>query len=477
MTAFTSYSLGRSQHGNTAAFLLASIGVCSASLVATVTSSPVSFVLTSLAMALMFVSASRVSAIRLLSYKARLVVILLVLRPTVDVFDSHSFSLLGFSLQDIYAVCFAAALLIFWLRADYSYKLTTIPNALLLALLALSTISLFTGGIAAGMNSFIRTVWGLVVALLLGPVFQTEHEIDTLIRAVFYSSIALVLFLPFNLSRGEYFGTVWRVGGQYDVPNTLAAVAFSFFAYGLYVIAGARTHWAKLGCILLLGTLAWAIALTQSRTVALLMIAAVAAWLWTMKQNKTLVAFVLILVCLIFLSSATSNWRVLSSWDIRTGEASDDLLNLSGRDFLWGQTLLAYMDANLLHKVIGLGWGAVHENFASLKLDLSSVTENSFLWFLAGAGAIGLLLLAAYLLWTLFHALAARRHAASEFDRRLAALGFVVVLTFIAEGFTTDLVLSPVASGYLYAILSICVTHWLRARLVNKTRDLAQIPK
>lgn len=464
MTVFALYSEEGSRHRYIAVFLLAFIGVSLACLTVVATSSPVSFVLTLAAMALMFVLARRVPAIRLLHHEAKVVVILLALRPVVDVFDSHAFTLFHLSLQDIYAACFVGVLLIFWVRTDHSYNLTATPNALLLALVVLSTVSLFTGGIGEGMNVFLRTVWGLVVALLLGRVFQTEHEIETFIRTVFYSSIAVVLFLPFNLSRGEYFGTVWRVGGQYDVPNTLAAVAFSLFSYGLYTVVRARTPREKLGCILLLGALAAAIAFTQSRTIAALLVGAVAVWLWTMKQKKLIVALALLLLCFFFLSSATSNWRILSSFNMRTGEASDDLLNLSGRDYLWGQTLLTYLDASPLQKVIGLGWGAVRTNFAWLNLDLSSVTENSFLWFLVGTGALGLVILLIYLFWLLFRALGALRRAATEFDRRLAALALIVVLTFIVEGFTTDLVLSPLASGYLYAILSICVSRWLKAK-------------
>jgi O-antigen ligase len=95
---------------------------------------------------------------------------------------------------------------------------------------------------------------------------------------------------------------------------------------------------------------------------------------------------------------------------------------------------------------------------------LSSVTENSFLWFLVGAGILGLIAFAAYMIWVLIRTWRAWRRASSEFERRLGLLAFVAALAFVIEGSTTDLVLSPVASGYLYAILSIFVFRFLSSR-------------
>ena len=437
-------------HGRTSAVFLAWTGVCLACALAVTVSSPVSLVLISLALGTVFLFALCVPTLKSLSLRARVVVILLALRPLLDAMGSRTI-LSGYSLQDAYAIVFVSVLFCFWLRADYSYELGKRPNVFLLGLLALSTVSLATGGISAGMNSFVRTIWGLIVALLLGPIFRTEREITTFIRAVFYSSIFLLLFLPLNLHRGEYFGDLWRVGGQYDVPNTLAAVAFSFFAYGLYLMGTAQTRMERVVCASLLGMLALAIVLTQSRTVGALVIMSVALWLWTMKWRRLLAVFAMTTLALLLLSNASSSWRLLSSFDLKTGEASPDLVNLTGRDFLWGQTLLNYMDASFLHKVVGLGWGTVRANFAWLDLESSSITENSFLWFLVGTGALGLVFIIAYLLWILSRLWGAWRRASGEFDRALASLGLVVILTFVVEGFTTDLVISPVASGYLYA--------------------------
>ena len=100
----------------------------------------------------------------------------------------------------------------------------------------------------------------------------------------------------------------------------------------------------------------------------------------------------------------------------------------------------------------------VFENFSLSKLsEVSSVTESSFLWFLVGAGALGLFVYCGYLICILYESWKVSRRALHKFQRSLAVLALLAGLAFLIEGATTDLVLSPIASGHLYAILSIFV--------------------
>ena len=408
-------------------------------------------------------------ALQWLPLGQRSLLVLFALRPLLDATQlRQASSKAGLPLQNAYAVIVVAILLVLWRKSDHSYEFKKAPNSFVLVLLALAVISWIAGGLSMGANGFVRTAWGLVVALFLGPLFRTERQIDILIRTAFYSSIFVLLILSFNLG-GGYLGGSWRLGGQYGVPNALAAIAFTLFAYGLYVVGRARTAPRKLVDLSLLVLLGVVIVLTQSRTVGALMVVSVCAWLWMQGHRRFLYWLGIPLLTLIIGSGIAAGWRLTSAYSFEDKELSADVVNLTGRTVLWMQTLGNYADASLLHKVIGMGWGEVYRKFMLTDVaELSSVTENSFLWFLAGTGALGLIAFCAYLVWMASRAWNAWRTAPSKFERELALLALLAVATFAIEGSTTDLVVSPLSSGYLYAILSIFVCRWLKNRSHGK---------
>lgn len=404
-------------------------------------------------------------ALQCLTLLPRVTLILIALRPLVDVVQPSLVSSSSFSLQNLYAVLVLALLVIFWRKSSQRYLLWATPNKYILILLAMSLLAWVVGGVRSGANSFARTAWGLLVALLLGPLFQTKRQIDVFVRTIFYSSVLVILVLAFHLGEGQYLYDLWRLGGQYGIPNTLAGVAFSLFAYGLCVLELDRTGRGKLLDLALLGVLAGVIVLTQSQTVGVLMIVSVCLWLWTHKRMRTLYLVAACSTALLLRFGASFEWRLLSNLSVRAGEMDLRMLT-TGRTYQWAQILQQYADASLFHKIIGLGWGKVFAGYESLGLELSSVTESSFLWFLVGTGIIGLIAFSAYLLWLLRRTWIAFRRPSSEFERRLALLAFIAGLTTLIEGFTTDLALAPVINFYLYAILSI-----FAARFLANTKD------
>lgn len=397
-----------------------------------------------------------VPALQCLTLWPRIMLILIALRPLMDVVQPYPLSSSTFSLQNLYAVSILALLVISWRKSSHPYGLLAGPNRYILALLGMSLLACAVGELGSGANGFARTAWGLLVALLLGPLFRTERQIDLFVRTIFYSSVLVLLVLAFHLREGQYLYDLWRLGGQYRIPNTLAGVAFSLFAYGLYVLELDGTGIGKLLDLSLLGLLAAVIVLTQSQTVGVLIIVSVCLWLWVHKRMWALYLTAASSTALVTWFGTSFEWRLLANLSLRAGEIDPRVLT-TGRTYQWAQTLQQYADASFFHKLVGLGWGKVFANFESFGFEMSSVTENSFLWFLVGTGIIGLMAFSAYLVWLLRRTWAGFRHPLSEFERRLALLGFIAGLTFLIEGFTTDLALSPVVNCYLYAIASIFV--------------------
>jgi O-antigen ligase len=443
--------------GNIAAIFLALLGVGLASaLIPFIPQNPLGLA-ASVAFPVAFFVALGLPSLQCLPLIPRMILTLLALRPLMDAVQSSHESSSSFSLQTAHAALIVALLIIAWRKSAHPYALRTAPNLYLLVLVGLTLLAWSMGGLSAGANGFVRTEWGLVVALLLGPLFQTEKQIDTFVRSIFYSSVLVLLILALYVTEGQYLGDLWRLGGQYGIPNTLAGVSFSLFAFGLYVLEQDRKPRGNLLTLFLLALLAIVIVLTQSQTVGGLMLVSVCLWLWAQKRRRLLYLVAVPSLVLLVGSSAASGWRLLSNFSLKAEDVNPSVLTLTGRTYLWTKTLEQYADANAFHKLVGLGWGNVFANFETFGFELSSVTENSFLWFLVGAGILGLIAFSGYLIWVLVRTWSAWRRASSEFERRLGLLAFVAALAFVIEGSTTDLVLSPVASGYLYAILSIFV--------------------
>lgn len=420
------------------------------------------------------------SAFQCLRLGPRILLILLALRPLVDV--SRSFEKLStgmtlkassaITLQDAFATVFGLLLIAVWLAEGRHLGYRQSPNIFLIVLFGLTSLSWLVGGLGEGSRGFARTAWGLLVALMLGSIFRTEKQIDVFFRTVFYSSFFVLMTLGLNLRvglegvSGNTVDEVWRLAGQYGSPNALAGVAFSFFLCGLYVFARAHTPLSRLLSLLLLSLLAVVIVLTQSRTVGALMLVSVGLWLWASGRRRLLFGITVLLLFFALASTTLTGWRLISSFSVADEQLNPNVLTLQGRIVLWGEWLINYQHASLFHKVFGLGWGVVLRNFLSMKFFTSSVTENSFLWFLVGTGALGLVAFCAYVFWVLFKSLGAWRRTSSDFQRQFALLAFLTTLSFVIEAFTTDVASAPNANVYLFAVMSIFVFQRNLRRLV-----------
>jgi len=410
-----------------------------------------------LAFPMLVVFTLRLPSLQCITLGPRTILALLVLRPLLDLGNSRDASVSNSFLQIAYAGIFVIVLLAVGIKAMPASWLAQRPNQYLLLLVGLTILAWAIGGIRAGANGFFRTIWGLLVALLLGPLFRSREQINAFVQTIFYSSTLLLVVLAFNLQRGSYYDDVWRLGGQFGVPNALAAVTFVFFAYGLYVLGSNQNPHLKLLNLLVLALLAGTIVFTQSRTIGGLLLLSTCLWLWTQGHRKVLYMLGVPLLILATTSNLFFGWRLLSG-SATNERTSEELLDLTGRAYLWAETWQSYVNVSWLHKIIGSGWGTVFANFSLSKLsEVSSVTESSFLWFLVGAGGLGLFVYCGYLACVFYDSWTDFRGALDEFERRLAVLAMLAGLAFVVEGATTDLVLSPIASGHLYAILSIFV--------------------
>lgn len=411
----------------------------------------------------------------------RILLVLLALRPLVDASTtvptaSPGSSLTassGPSLQVVFAAVFGFLLLAVWVESGHRRGYTSLPNIFLLILLGLTALAWMIGGLGGGTLGCARTAWGLLVALLLGSMFRTEKQIDIFARSVFYSSIFFFLILCFNMGSGFQAGQYWRLGGQYTFWAILAAVAFSFFVFGLYVFGRAQTLLERLFSLSLLLLLGVVIILTQNRTMGGLMLLSVCLYLWASKRRWLLFGVTVPLLVFLFAFTADSGWRLVSSFSLANGHVSGSVLTLTGRIYLWGDWLKTYMGAGLFHEIFGLGWGVVFRDYLSMGVLGTSITENSFLWFLVGTGALGLVVFSSYLFWVLFKAWNGWRKGSSKFQKQFSLLTFMAVLTFVIEGFTTDLAISPDANVYLYAVMSIFVFHYLRITSRRSPRKAA----
>ena len=406
-----------------------------------------------------------------LKFGPRILLVLLALRPLLDV--SRSFETItagmtlkassAITLQDAFAAIFGLLLLAVWVAEGERCGCRRWPNMFLIVLLGLTSLSWLIGGLGEGARGFARTAWGLLVALMLGSIFHTEKQIDTFIRTVFYSSFFVLLTLGLNLSQGvegvahDALDEVWRLAGQYGSPNALAGVAFSFFLYGLYVLGRAQTVFGKFRSLLPLSLLAAVIVSTQSRTVGGLMLVSVGLWLWASGRRRLVFGITAAMLVFALASSSLTRWRLISSFSLMNEQINPNVLTLQGRMVLWGEWMVNYLHASLFHRVFGLGWGAVLRIFLSMGFFKSSVTENSFLWFLVGTGALGLLAFCAYLFWVLFKSWGACRRASNNFEKQFALLVFLTAICFVVEAFTTDVASAPNADVYIFAVMSIFV--------------------
>jgi len=432
-------------------------------------------VLGALAFPLLIVFTLRLRGLQCITLGPRAILALLALRPLLDLANPKDPSVSNSFLQVAYAAVFVMVLLVVGIKAMPTSWLAERPNQFLLLLAGLTVLAWAIGGLRTGANGFFRTIWGLLVALLLGPLFRTREQIDAFIRTMFYSSTLLLLVLAVSPQRGDYLGDVWRLGGQFGVPNALAAVAFVFFAYGLYVLAFAQSFEGRVLNLLLLALLSATIVLTQSRTIGGLLLVSVCLWLWVAGRRKLLYFLGAPFLIFVTTSNLIFGWRLFSGSSGLATELSPEVVDLTGRGYLWAETWQNYASASPIHKLIGLGWGTVFQNFQLTKVaDISSVTENSFLWFLVGTGGLGLFAFCGYLTCLLGPSWRNSRRASTTFDRQLALLAFLAVVAFIIEGATTDLVLSPIASGCLYAILSIYLFRCLngtQTKLIGPARN------
>lgn len=451
---------------NFLAVLLASLGALGAYGLAPFANDKPAVAVAAVIFPIAFVALLLLPVFNCLQFGPKLLLILITLRPLVDfslTFENPSagFTLASsspFSLQESFAAAFVLLLLGVWLIGEYGTQYLKMPNVLLLVLLVLTAISWVSGGWSNGTSGFARTAWGLVVALLFGAVFSKEQEIDLFMRASFYSCVFVLIGVLLNSDRGLRSGAEFRLGGQYGIPNTLAGVALSFFLYGLFVFARSRGLAARCFIFFLLLSLAAVIVLTQSRTVALLMIASVLFFMWSSGRRRLLFGAVIPAVVLVLLSSAAAGWRLVSSFS--EGQTRDTLSTLTGRIPLWLDWLGKYQHAGLFHQVFGLGWAPMLREFLAMKLFGSSVTENSFLWFLIGTGALGLLAFSSYIIWVLAKSLRAWRSESTAFERQLALFAFLCTVCFIVQGSTTDLASAPNADFYLFAAMSIFAFQW-----------------
>lgn len=218
-----------------------------------------------------------------------------------------------------------------------------------------------------------------------------------------------------------------------------------------------NSHYRWFLSLLLLSMLAVVIVSTQSRTVGGLMLVSVGLWLWAGGRRRLLYGIALPSLGLALASSTGIGWRLFSSFSRTNEQINPNVLTLQGRVVLWGEWMVNYSHANLFHQVFGLGWGEVVRDFLSMKFFTSSVTESSFLWFLLGTGALGLLAFCAYLFWILFKSWGAWRRTSSDFERQFALLAFLTTLSFVIEAFTTDIASSPNANVYMFAVMSMFV--------------------
>jgi hypothetical protein len=390
-----------------------------------------------------------------LSMGGRLILACFVLRPVVDSFGSGGAPVSGITVQQAFAGALLVILVAARFREKAAWHFLSLPHLAVWVLLGMSVVAWISGGIHQGSELFLRTIWGLLVLLLLGDIYVTEEQARVFVLTIFFSSTLFLLVLLDSMRGGDYIGEFRRLGGQFAVPATLAGVTLALFSYGLFAVHTLRKRVASILAWTLLICLTVAVVLSQSKTVALVTILSIAIWLWINQRRKLLVALALLGFASVLLYSQTlEQWRPAAAL-LGAGEAREELVTLTGRTLVWGTHVETFAQAGWIGKLLGIGWGATVQNFLTLGLDFSSVTESSYLWFLVGGGMLSLLFFLVLLMWMLLRSWNRWRFAPSQNRRALSALCFIATFGFALEALTTDVVLSPVVSGYHFAIMSI----------------------
>src|SRR4051812_1042535 len=133
------------------------------------------------AFALGFISMLWTPQLRSLPLGPRILLILFALRPLLDAAQSQDSRRTTLPLQNLFAFATAALLVLLWRKRELFHFLARAPNCYVVALIALTVLAWGMGGLGSGANGFLRTSWGLLFALLLGPLFRTKKQIDIFI--------------------------------------------------------------------------------------------------------------------------------------------------------------------------------------------------------------------------------------------------------------------------------------------------------
>src|SRR3974377_544057 len=150
-------------------------------------------VLGAIAFPLLLVFFLRLPSLRCITLGHRAILALLALGPLLDLGNTRESPASNSFLQITYAGIFVLVLVMVAAKALRISWFAERSNQYLLLLAGLTVVAWGIGGVRAGTNGFLRTIWGLLVGLLLGPLFPRREQVDAFVRTIFYSSVFFFL--------------------------------------------------------------------------------------------------------------------------------------------------------------------------------------------------------------------------------------------------------------------------------------------
>lgn len=410
----------------------------------------------------------------------RFVFVLLVSKPIIDLAWRWNLGVVAgqrLNLQTFVGVYVIVFVITTWLvrrRVVFSWHIVGLAGVASLSLLISALFA--NNGFSEGLNDFLRLISGLSLFFVVGSVLCTER-----IFSRFAWWLVLAITIPLALSvlqlRGivpyEYWDwiggvRIGRLSGSYPHPLNLA----SYLVYGhllaLYLLNRSARLEQRLFLLAWMGLLYYVLYYTYHRTTYIVIALQLIGWLYLHKQ--WVFTF---LVAVAGGAAALAQRGILKelyatlfvAFSSPAGIFSQSFLR--GRGEQWARYLSDFTGSHPLHWLLGRGNALLVGNYPQYVFS-NHEPHNDFLRLLYTYGVLGLLLYLSILLAFLGMALHLTKMTASCFERNLAYLMLMGVLSIAILSITVEPMRYPTSVWYLFALGSVVTMEY---RQVRRTRS------
>jgi O-antigen ligase len=409
----------------------------------------------------------------------RFIFALLVSKPIIDLAWRWNLGMVmsqRLNLQTLVGVYVIVFVITAWLVRRHAVFSRPVVGLAGTACLSLLISALFaSNGFSDGLNDFLRLISGLSLFFVVGYALCNERVFSR-----FAWWLVLTTTIPLVLSvlqlRGivpyEYWDwiggvRIGRLSGSYPHPLNLA----SYLVYGhllaLYLLNRSARREQRLILLAWMGLLYYVLYYTYHRTTYLVIALQLIGWLYLHKQwvFTFLVAVAGGAVALAQRGILKELYATLFvALSVPAGIFSQSFLR--GRGEQWWRYLSDFIHSHPLYWLLGRGNALLASNYPEYVFS-NNEPHNDFLRLLYTYGVLGLLSYLSILLAFLGIALQLTKMTARRFERDLAYLMLLSILSIAILSITVEPMRYPTSVWYLFALGSVVT---VRYRQLRRTR-------